>query len=398
MDAATRMQASFSHSPGPAHIPRLDSSAPQPHAHLVSRKRNPTPCFGPATLTKPNESLQRLLAVVTCLIAPILSSAATFDVYAELLGKTILAPSGLPYVPEFASSDLPADKTNAIAFLEGEISKRGISLVQDGPDFVRLFPTGQWQAALSNAPLRGAQLAGVPDQQRIQGSTVDLLQADLATVLDIYAALKKTTVLRPAAHPPALVRFRSSKSMTRDETLYALETLLALNGFATVEDGQSFVQVVPMEMRGQVTARAPTPGPGEKAFDPTKVPSMGYSEPPRPQTKLERDLERWRKAFFELIGSNEKRNASAQRLLDLYADLTDKKAMPSKTYEAMPIWFHVTTALSKSELVYAIETTFRLNDLTITQTEDGGVRLAGGSSAPRLPIRSPEPPRLPVNK
>jgi hypothetical protein len=37
--------------------------------------------------------------------------------------------------------------------------------------------------------------------------------------------------------------------------------------------------------------------------------------------------------------------------------------------------FHVTTPLSKSELLYAIETTFALNMIAITQVGDDGLRL-----------------------
>ena len=101
---------------------------------------------------------------------------------------------------------------------------------------------------------------------------------------------------------------------------------------------------------------------------------MGYSNP-RPQTKLERDLERWQKAFFEFMRLNGTRNSSAQHLLELYADLMDKKAEPSQNYENSPIWFHVTHRLTKSELLYAIETTFALNNLEITGVEENRVRL-----------------------
>jgi hypothetical protein len=95
-----------------------------------------------------------------------------------------------------------------------------------------------------------------------------------------------------------------------------------------------------------------------------------------PQTKVERDLERWRKAFFEFMRLNGTRSSSAQRLLELYAGLADKTAEPSAKYESSPIWFHVTKPLSKSELLYAIETTFALNNLGISQAEDGKIRLS----------------------
>jgi len=174
--------------------------------------------------------------------------------------------------------------------------------------------------------------------------------------------------------------------LTREELVYALETVLALNGLGTVDDGQAFVQIVPIQLRSQVNPHAPGAEPGTKLFDPKKVPSMGYSQP-RPQTKLERDLERWRKAFFEFMRLNETRNSSAQHLLELYADLTDKKAEPSKNYETSPIWFHVTTPLTKSELLYAIETTFALNNLEITGVEENRVRLGPRRGQEKASVR-----------
>ena len=183
-------------------------------------------------------------------------------------------------------------------------------------------------------------------------------------------------------------------ALTRGELVYALETVLALNRISTVDDGQAFVQIVPIQLLYQVNTNAPTAEPGTRLFDPKKVTSMGDWDTPRPQTKLERDLERGRKAFFDFLRLNTTRNASMQRLLELYANLTDKKAEPSKDYESQPIWFHVTTPLSKSELLYAIETTFALNSLAITRVGEDAVRL-GPNMKPGKDVggrnASPEP-------
>src|SRR5258705_8349770 len=95
---------------------------------------------------------------VTYVLAPLLASAASVDTYAALTGKTVLAPSALPSLPDSIDSEVPANKTNAIVFLEKEFSRKGISVVHDGPCFVRLVPGGERQPELSIMPLRGAQL------------------------------------------------------------------------------------------------------------------------------------------------------------------------------------------------------------------------------------------------
>jgi hypothetical protein len=313
---------------------------------------------------------------VSCLLAPHLAaSAATLDIYEELTGKTILAPSTLPSLPDSIVSELPPEKTNAIASIESEFSKRGIYVVQDGPSFVRLLPAGKWQDYLTNAPLCGAQLGISARQEVWPAGTVNLPGTELTQVLGIYAELKKRTILRTRFLPPASVRLKTQCALTREEVIYALETVLALNGIATVDDGRAFVQIVPMVLRSQVNAHAPTPDPSASLIDPKKAPAVGQYDLPRPQTKLERDLERWRKAFFEFIRLNSTRGSSAQRLLELYAGLTDKTAEPSAKYESSLIWFHVTTPVSKSELVYAIETTFALNNLSIVRVDDERIRL-----------------------
>jgi hypothetical protein len=314
----------------------------------------------------------QVFIVVTFLIAPLLTPAATVDTYAELTGKTVLAPFALPS-PSGSSPELPKNKTNAIALLEQEFSKVGISVVQDGPCFVRLVPSGERQADPGLMPLRGAQLHASASPQLVPAGAVSFPATDANQVLEIYAELKGRTILRSRALPAPTMRFKNQCPLTREELVYALETVLALNGLSTVDDG-AFVEIVPTPLRSMIDPHAPTAQPGSKLFDSKKVPSMGYSNP-RPQTKLERDLERWQKAFFEFIRVNGARNSSAQHLLELYAGLTDKRAEPSKDYETSPIWFHVRTPLSKSELLYAIETTFALNNLEIAAGEENTVRL-----------------------
>lgn len=331
---------------------------------------------------------------VTYVLAPLLASAATVDTYAELMGKTVLAPSALPSLPDSIDSELPANKTNVIVFLEKEFSKKGISVVQDGPCFVRLVPGWESQAELSIMPLRGAQLHASLSQQLIPAGAVNFPGTELSQVLEIYAELKGRTILRTRFLPSPTVRFKNQCPLTREELVYALETVLALNGLSTVDDGQAFVEIMPIQLRSQVNTHAPTAEPGTKLFDPKKVPSMGYSRPPPVQTKLQHDLERWQKAFFEFIRLNRTPNSSTQHLLELYADLTDKKAEPSKNYETMPIWFHVTTPLTRSELLYAIETTFALNNLEITGVEENRVRLGprmGPGKGVRTTDKSLEP-------
>ena len=84
----------------------------------------------------------KLSLLVLGLLTPLLGVADTVEVYGNLSGKTVLMPSGLSPLPDSIIADLPADKTNAIAKIEGAFSERGLEVAQDGPHFVRVFPKG----------------------------------------------------------------------------------------------------------------------------------------------------------------------------------------------------------------------------------------------------------------
>lgn len=348
-----------------------EDADPKPLQH--SPDLSPNKLFGQSFMAREPMRIQSFMAV-TCVLAPFLASADTVETYAELTGKTVLAPSTLPALPESTDSELPANRTNLIASLEKEISKKGISVVQDGPCFVRLLPSGERQPDPSIIPLRGAQLHALTGEKKIGAGAVNWTRVDPEQVLEIYAGLKGRTILRSLALPAPTIRLKNQCPLTQAELVYAVETVLALNGLCTVDDGRAFVQIVPIPLRSMIDTHAPAADPDAKLFDPKKVPAMGYSNP-RPQTKLEHNLERWQKAFLNFMHLNAKSNSSAQQLLELYASLTDKKAEPSKEYETRPIWFHVSTALTRSELLYAIETTFALNNLKIASFGENKVRL-----------------------
>jgi hypothetical protein len=361
--------------------------------------------------------------------------------------------SGLPRLPDSIIAGLSADKTNAIARIERALAEQGVEAVQDGPNFVRIFRR-EARESLTNAPLRGAELAPLNGQETAGPGMINFGGADLNQVLEIYAALSQRTVLRPATLPaptinlmtrgrltrqeatyaiatvlalngiclvddgtrfvqavpmaqraevktnapkpepgaelmPAgsinlsgadlhqalaiyaamtqrtvlrpvtlllpLVHLKNESTLTREEAGYAMKKVLELNGIGVVDDGAKFVQAVPMALRAQVKTNAPKPEPGAKLFDPEKVPALGFAVIPSPQTEADRN--------------------AAQRLLEFYADLAGKTALPEPKFEGARIWFYVSTPLSKRELLYPIETTFALNGFAIIPVDDHSIRL-----------------------
>jgi hypothetical protein len=312
-----------------------------------------------------------------CLLVPLLAGADTLDVYGHLTGKTVLRPAVLPLLPDSIVPDSLTDKTKAIATMERALAERGLAVVPDGPHFVRVFHK-EARDSLTNAPLRGAELAEANGQEVMPAGTINFIRADLNQVLSIYAALSQRTILRSLFLPASTVSLKSQCALSKDEALYAFATVLSLNGICVVGDGAKFVQVVPMAQRDQIKTNAPKPEPGAKLFDPKGMPSMGVSGFPVPQTERERfeqAFERARKAFYDFTHLPDPQRRPARRLLGLYADLTDKTPVTSTNLDGASIWFHVETPLTKSELLYAIETTFTLHNLAVVPVADGKIRL-----------------------
>jgi hypothetical protein len=318
--------------------------------------------------------IAKQVLTLLCFLAPLLAGADPLDVYGNLTEKTVLMSSVLPRLSDALIADLPTEKTNAIARIENDLAKQGIAVVQDGPHFVRVFPEDM-RGLMINVSLRGAELASLKSRPTILAGSINFNGAPLNLVLPIYASLSRRTILRPAMLPRIEMRLQPTCPLTREEIAYAMETVLALNGIAAVVDGERFVQVVPMPERARLTVRAPKPEPDAKLLDPNKVPSTGYSDPTRRITDLEQNFQRLQKALYDFIHFKGPPDRSAERLLKFYASLADKTAQSSKEFDGLPLWFHTETPLSKSELLYAIETTFNLNHLTIINVDDQRIRL-----------------------
>ncbi len=74
---------------------------------------------------------------------------------------------------------------------------------------------------------------------------VILRDETVAQVLDLMQRWTGKSILRPQALPSSLYTLSLPASITRDEALLALETLLNLNGIAVIQQGDKFLKVVP---------------------------------------------------------------------------------------------------------------------------------------------------------
>jgi hypothetical protein len=140
-----------------------------------------------------------------------------------------------------------------------------------------------------------------------------------------------------------------------------------------------------MAQRAQVVTKCPAAEPGAKVFDPRKVPSLepvGAVPPRNEMERLEQEFEKLGKALYEFMHLKLPNQQSPQRLLELYAGLVDKTAMASTNFDRVGILFRVEAPLTRSELLYAIETTLRLNRLAIVPVDERRIRLGWTGQPP----------------
>jgi len=104
--------------------------------------------------------------------------------------------------------------------------------------------------ALASLPAQPAPTVPAPANVPANGSVgpIDLREESIDQVLALIERLTGKTVLRPQALPAATITVRIKESYTREETIRALETLLALNGVALTPMDEHFIKVTAINM------------------------------------------------------------------------------------------------------------------------------------------------------
>ena len=207
------------------------------------------------------------------------SFAATpdpIDLFQHLAGKTVLMPSDLAR-PTQPLPELGTNQADAAAKLESYLLTNGITAIHDGPRFLRLLPTRRVDELLTNAPLRAQQLKPSSDSNTIPAGMITILNVNIDDILAIYAELRNRTILRPAKLPHARLNLKTETALTLQEAVYAMDTVLALNGLSVVEDGIKFVQLVPASQKASIKPNAPPADLSAELVNPKEMPYWGWT-------------------------------------------------------------------------------------------------------------------------
>lgn len=170
------------------------------------------------------------------------------DLYATLLNRNILRPTQLASPTFKLRTQTPFTKSAVIYLLEVLLALNGIASVEDGTNFVQVVPLKQIPTLSLRAPVRESSepllkpeevpnigyfghvltpASSMPKQAPPKNSAND--------VIAYYAELtgRVSTPSKDWGRMPVV--FRAQTRLTKAEFLYALETVLKLNGMSIVE-------------------------------------------------------------------------------------------------------------------------------------------------------------------
>jgi len=317
-------------------------------------------------------------------VSSALSGESILALYQEVSGRTLLRPATLPNLREVTVESVPKDTHAAMTVLVQALTDKDIGLVEDGSQFVLVFPKG-WMKTDAASFWKSLPRPSAPaaDSSKLGAVTFN---ANLSFVLDIYAEVSGRSVLYPVNLPDEMLYLKSRNPLSPAETTYAMETLMALNGLAALHDGSHFTQLVPIQATNKVRLAAPAPREGAPVLDPKKIPATvrrgGVPSPalrtqdPSFADQVGDELTKlYLKAFGNQPPWQKPAKGQAEQLLEFYGDLTGKKVQAGSELGSAHVAFRLMNPLTKEELIYAVETVLRLNNLILIPAEGNAVRL-----------------------
>ena len=167
------------------------------------------------------------------------------SLYAEITARTVLRSPNLESI-SFTLHSVATNRADIARVMEKALADKGIVTILDGDKFVLVVP----QTEVAKAKPRSTEIKAPPSNLRerelIPAGTVNFPNANLSDVVRIYAELadrKLDGSESPYLGGPQIV-FKSQTALSKEEILYALDTLFEWRGFRLVPgDGNSLKAV-----------------------------------------------------------------------------------------------------------------------------------------------------------
>jgi hypothetical protein len=294
------------------------------------------------------------------------------ELYQQFSGKTVLRSPNLPPLSEF-NKPIPSSDTNGMTIvLENELFQHGIQFIPHRAVFALAVqvgwsnsPEAQYLATLQPRPTDTSPSASLvpnpqdqpPGKEPIPPGTIDFKGADIRQVLDLYSMLVRRTLLLDGQLSSPTFKVKTQTSLTKSGAIYLVEVALALNGIAAADDGTNFAQVVPLGRLSNLKLQAPKRNPDDPLIDPENIRRIGFSPRFKPVQPVQM-----------------KQTRAVDELVAYYAQLTDRKSVPSDRVGGVSVVFNAQTPLAKNELLYGLDTTLALSRLAIIEVDDKTIR------------------------
>ena len=168
------------------------------------------------------------------------------NLFAEFSDRTILQYPGLLDV-RFSLASAVTNRAEAAQILKSALSEKRIAVVPDGPKFLQIVP----EEMVSGLKPRAAELAitntASPTTELIPQGSIVFTAATLPNVLAIYAEFMGGKLDRaiPLLRDGRVI-FKMQNALTRQEVLYAFETLLDWQGVKLVPAGDGTFKAIPI--------------------------------------------------------------------------------------------------------------------------------------------------------
>jgi hypothetical protein len=264
--------------------------------------------------------------------------AQVLNVYAELTGRTILRALVLPSARVDLQSEAPISRSEAVRTLEGALAEQGIMMTPCGEKFVAavdMAAAKQTKAIpLPPAPGTGGEASFAP-------GAIDLEEADLFQVLDVYQGLTARTVLRWPMLPAFRISLRNQSALSRSEAIYAFELALALNHLSLVPHEEKFVFAVPTAAVARLDS----------------VPKLPAEEKPA-------DLSEYPPGLIKFL------DVEVASVLKVYAALTGRAVTTPATLPPSKITIRSQTPLTRREAIHAFDAVLALNDIQVVIVDE----------------------------
>lgn len=177
------------------------------------------------------------------------------NLFAEFSGHTLLQHPLLPNI-KFSLARTVTNRNEAAQILKNALSEKRIAVVPDGPKFLLVAPEELIATLNPHSAEFAATNTSNAKTEIIPSGSINFTAASLANVLAIYADFLGGKLDRTG--PPlrdGKVIFKMPTALTKEECLYAFETLVGWYGIRVVPAGDGMFKAIPVAPGGNNPSR-----------------------------------------------------------------------------------------------------------------------------------------------